>query len=126
MSNSYIRDLLINTYGNKCWLGGKVSHENPLTYHHIKPVRCGGRTTMNNGALLSLQKHAEFNVLESIYPDLAEEINFYFTVYHGTYPQGVYERINGIMQLVNTDKHIKNRNKKKISNYQKKLRKKRR
>ena len=65
MSNSYVRDLLINTYGNKCWLGGKVSHENPLTYHHIKPVRCGGRTTMNNGALLSLQKHAEFNVLES-------------------------------------------------------------
>ena len=75
MKNSYIRDLLVYYYGPTCWLGGQVTEENYLTLHHIKPVRDGGRTTLENGALLSRQKHIEFNMLERAYPEYAEKIN---------------------------------------------------
>ena len=126
MKNSYIRDLLIYYYGDKCWLFGEVSKNNPLTLHHIKPVRDGGKTTLENGALLSLRKHKEFNKLEEQYPELAREIKYYFEIYRGQYPQEVYERINDIMLLVDINYSHKNKNYRKITNYQRSLKKKRR
>ena len=126
MSNGYVRDLMIYYYGEKCWLGGVVSSSNPLTYHHIKPVREGGRTTMENGALLSLRMHELFNILESQNQELADEINSYFLIYRGTYPDVVYFRIKEIMSGIDLDYKPKYKNQKKISNYKKCLRKRRR
>lgn len=120
MKNSYIRDLLVYYYGPTCWLGGQVTEENYLTLHHIKPVRDGGRTTLENGALLSRQKHIEFNMLERAYPEYAEEINNYFLEYRGQYPQEVYERIQELMSLVPELKD-KSQKQHKKSDYQKRL-----
>lgn len=123
MGNHYVKELLIKYYGYKCWLMGEISKSNPLTLHHIKPQREGGPTTIENGALLSLEKHALFNILESKYPELANEINAYFIVYKGNYPEDIYNRINEIMSLIDYEpKKIKH----KKSNYQKCLRKHRR
>lgn len=126
MKNSYIRDLLIYNYGAKCWLNGKITRDNPLTLHHIKPVREGGKTTMENGALLSLRKHEEFNKLEQQYPDLAAELNMYFEIYRGQYPQDVFERIQEVMSMVDMHYSHKCKNQRKVSNYQKCLKKRRR
>lgn len=127
MKNQYVRDMLIDTFGYKCWLGGKVSKENPLTLHHIIPVREGGKTTIENGALISLQKHTEFNVLEQMYPELGEEINSYLYEYRGNYPQEVWDRIQEIWTHVNDHAPIKQKNNyRKKTNYQKHLKKKRR
>ena len=126
MKNSYVRDMLVYYYGPKCWLGGQVTKDNYLTLHHIKPVRDGGRTTLENGALLSRQKHAEFNVLEEMYPEYGEEINNYFLEYRGQYPQEIYERIQELMSLVDIKAPRKDKRHKKKSNYQKCLKKTRR
>ena len=127
MKNSYVRDLLEYYYGERCWLGGIVSKDNPLTLHHIKPVREGGKTTIDNGALLSLSMHIRFNILESHYPEYAEEINGYFVEYKGEYPDEVYFRIKELMALTE-DKVYKNNNKnyRKVSNYSLTRRKRRR
>jgi len=39
------------------WLGDEISKDNPLTYHHITKKSCGGRKTINNGALLTKRSH---------------------------------------------------------------------
>jgi len=80
-------------------LGGKITRENPLTYHHIKPVREGGRGTIENGALLTDEKHRLFNELERKFPELADEINKYFLAYHGDYPEDVWCRIQYLLSM---------------------------
>jgi hypothetical protein len=84
MSNKYIREQLINMYGETCFLGGKPSAANPLTLHHIKPVCNGGVDTVKNGALLTESMHWLFNMIESCDPDVAEHINKYFQYYKNT------------------------------------------
>ena len=126
MKNSYVRDLLVYYYGPKCLLGGQVTKDNYLTLHHIKPVRDGGRTTLENGALLSVRKHAEFNVLESMYPEYGEEINNYFLEYRGNYPPEVSERIQELISLVDVHAFRKEKHQRKTSNYKKCLKKRRR
>ena len=98
MSNSYIREMLIDMYGESCWLKGAVSKKNPLTLHHIVPVRFGGKTTIDNGALLTVERHQLFNLLENIEPMLADEVNYYLHEYHGLYPQIVDERVDTLIQ----------------------------
>ena len=39
------------------WLGDKISEDNPITYHHIVKKACGGRKSLDNGALLTKRSH---------------------------------------------------------------------
>ncbi len=100
MSNKGIKNLMIMKHGNRCWLNYKITRDNPLTYHHIKPVREGGKATEENGALVSLLGHEDFNELERLYPDLAAEINQAFIIYKGIYPPELSERIEKLLNLV--------------------------
>lgn len=86
--------------GNFCWLNGKMTRGNPMTAHHITPVRFGGKATIKNIAPLTDQRHKWFNQVEIYYPDLAEEVNDYFREYHGQYPEEIEWRINQIFALV--------------------------
>ena len=86
--------------GNFCWLNGEISRANPLTAHHIKAVRNGGKTIPQNIAPLTDQRHKWFNRLEHYYPDLAEEVNRYMKAYEGCYPEEIEWRINQIFALV--------------------------
>jgi hypothetical protein len=79
-----IKQQLINMYGQTCFLGGSVDNKNIITYHHIKPVREGRETTVENGALLSLQMHWLFNKFELLDPEFAKELNEYFIYYKKT------------------------------------------
>jgi len=39
------------------WLGDNISEDNPITYHHIVKKACGGRKSLDNGALLTKRSH---------------------------------------------------------------------
>lgn len=97
VKNKQIRNLLIYNHGHACWLNGKLTKKNPLTLHHIKPIKKGGKTTIDNGALLSKSMHERFNQLERHNPQLAKEINKYLKEYKGDYPPQVQSRIDYIM-----------------------------
>lgn len=86
--------------GKFCWLNGTITRNNPLTAHHIVPVRNNGKTTIKNIAPLTDYMHKMFNILERKYPDLAEEINRYFVKYKGVYPEEIEWRINQIFALL--------------------------
>lgn len=76
-SNKKIKDRLIELYGPECFIDklhlrkdkkprkytskGQYKRMKELTYHHIKERRNGGKTTVENGALLSNENHEWFN-----------------------------------------------------------------
>jgi hypothetical protein len=87
MSNINAKKQLIDMYGPICFLGDTPNNKNKLTYHHIKPVREGKETTIENGALLSERMHWLFNKIEKIDPKTAEYLNEYFQYYKETYDE---------------------------------------
>ena len=91
--------------GNRCWLNGKITRDNPLTGHHIIPRRDGGKTTKQNIAPVCDQKHQSYNALEIIAPDLAEEIKAYLLVYRGNYDEEISNRIDYLMSIAERREH---------------------
>lgn len=77
MSNKRAKERLIQLYGAECFIEklhlrvdleprkytskGQYKRMKQLTYHHIKEKQHGGKTTVENGALLSAENHAWFN-----------------------------------------------------------------
>lgn len=76
-SNKKAKERLIELYGAECFIDklklrkdkkprkytskGQYKRMKELTYHHIKERRNGGKTTVENGALLSNENHQWFN-----------------------------------------------------------------
>jgi hypothetical protein len=118
MSNRTILNLVIYEHGKKCWLNGVISRDNPLTAHHIVPLRDGGLTIEENIAPITKHKHEAFNELERLYPDLAAEITHYLINYKGHYDQDIIDRINKLLALVERKKEREKHNNK---GYAKKL-----
>lgn len=69
---------LVKEHGYTCFLGGKISKKNPLTVHHMVPIRLGGRNVLANLALLCRLEHDMFNVVERFKPNKGDEFNDYF------------------------------------------------
>lgn len=82
-----------------------------LTLHHIEPVRDGGATTVENGALITRQEHDRFNILEQRYPELARKLNYLMSKYKGNYPEDVQEIIDQAMSLIEIKEKKKGRSK---------------
>ena len=72
---------LVREYGEQCFLLGNIEKRNPLTYHHIIPLRDGGKATFYNGALLCLLEHNMFNTIESYNKRYADDLNCGFQEY---------------------------------------------
>ncbi len=111
MSNRYVREQLIEIYGETCFLGGLPSENNPLTLHHIKPVCNGGVDTVKNGALLTEGMHWLFNMIELKDPEFANEINEYFKYYKKTKDEDARNKMRKFVLKYYT-KRIQNRPKK--------------
>ena len=75
MKNKEAKQEMIYEYGRICFLGGTISKKNPLTIHHLKPVRAGGKTILINLALLGNLQHQAFNIIENNNKKQAEELN---------------------------------------------------
>lgn len=58
MTNSTVKNLLINKEGCKCLLTGYYVDKSQLTYHHIEKKEWGGKATVENGANLIGQIHS--------------------------------------------------------------------
>lgn len=74
-------------------LNGKVSLHNPLTLHHIVPVRKKGRTTVENGALLSQKLHNDFNLVEMYSQSDGDYVNEGLQYYKQTREELVREQL---------------------------------
>ena len=76
MSNKGAKQRLIKLYGKECFIDklhlrtdpaptytgtGQMKKMKQLTYHHIVEKSKGGKATLENGALLSVENHAWFN-----------------------------------------------------------------
>lgn len=72
-----ITRIMINEYGVKriCFMGYKVSKDNPYTYHHIKKKENGGKEEKKNGAILTDIAHRYLHIIESRDKELYDLIN---------------------------------------------------
>lgn len=94
MTNKRAKQLLIQLYGAECFIDklhlrqddkpkhytGKAQMKKmkQLTYHHIIEKRNGGKSTVENGAILSVENHEWFNRQA---PEVQEELNRKFKEY---------------------------------------------
>ena len=94
MSNKKAKERLIKIYGEECFIeklhlrkdkeprkytGKKqMRRMKQLSYHHIKPRSKGGRTTIENGALLSVENH---EWLHRQCPEVQRKLNKKFQEY---------------------------------------------
>lgn len=85
MRSREARRILIRTHGETCFLGGVIQKKNPLTIHHLVPIRAGGQTVLANLALLCRLEHDMFNVIEQYKPKRGEEFNDYFRYFKETH-----------------------------------------
>ena len=81
MTNAEARHKLIKEYGCICFMGGELSCKNILTTHHLTAVRDGGKTTLDNLALLGRLQHDIFNLVELHYKKKANDMNDLFREY---------------------------------------------
>lgn len=94
MGNRSIKKRLIDIYGPICFLGDVPTKNNVLTYHHIKPVREGKETTIENGALLTENMHWLFNRIENVDLQTAKYLNDFFKYYKETQDEDERIRIH--------------------------------
>lgn len=93
MGNKSAKQELIKRYGEECFIEKLHLKENPvlksytckeqkklkqLTYHHIKMKKDGGKATVENGALLSVENHEWFHQQD---PCLQDYMNAMFQEY---------------------------------------------
>ena len=74
---------IYKTY-NLDWMNYIIT-DNDLTYHHIVKIEEGGKTTIDNGALLTQRAHNYLNTIEKTDID-------------------IYNRINEILKEINNNK----------------------
>ncbi len=84
MKNKECRELLIEEYGEVCFLNGIIRLKNPLTLHHIKRASDKGRTHPDNGALLARIEHDTYHILEKEEEKKARRIREYLKYYKET------------------------------------------
>ncbi len=105
-SNKIVRLELIKIYGKICMLDEPITKENYITLHHIIPQRIKKITTIENGALLSLFMHQDFNFIERWFYNEAKYINEYLKYYKETQDQVEKERMNAYVKKLTRE--IKN------------------
>lgn len=110
-SNKRIKEKMIKIYGAKCFIDklqlrkdkqiytGKAQYQKmkQLTYHHIVPKCKGGKATIENGALLSVENHIWFNKQSK---KRQKSMNNKFQEYKASFKIGVAElTTEGIEQI---------------------------
>lgn len=93
MSNKKAKAKLIEMYGEECFIEklhlrddkdreytgkGQYRKMKSITYHHIREKRNGGKATVENGALLSLENHRWFHEQSE---EKQKEMNYKFQLY---------------------------------------------
>jgi len=102
-SNKHIKDRMVAKYGPECWIEklhlrtdteprrytskAQMKRMKALTYHHIKERRNGGKSTEENGAILSAENHQWFHKqppeVQARLNQIFQEYKRQFTLLHG-------------------------------------------
>lgn len=94
---------------NRCWMGYKMTKNNPYSFHHIKEVRNGGITDVSNGAILTKKSHRYLNELDSFFHDEYEELNELFFLLNRTNAPPTEEHYMKVRKILNKVYDIKQR-----------------
>ena len=95
-----LRGELARIYGPQCWMRYKLDRKNPFTAHHIKEVRNGGKTTIDNLALLTYWAHQDLNHMWEHDKSLYNALNALFKVLNKTKKpptKEYFKEVNGIL-----------------------------
>ncbi len=104
--NKIIRLELIKIYGNICMLGDKITLQNYNTLHHIIKQEHKGKTSIENGALLSRLMHEYLHFIENWYYGEYDYINEYLKYYKETRDDEERKRMNAYVKKLTRE--IKN------------------
>lgn len=74
MENKTLRNMNIEIYGPICMGGYVVSRNNPLTMHHIIPLKWGGKTIFENSSNISNLGHCGIHIVSDDSNRKAKEI----------------------------------------------------
>lgn len=93
-SNKHIKNRMVAKYGPECWIEklhlrtdteprrytskAQMKRMKALSYHHIKERRKGGKSTEENGAILSVENHQWFHKQP---PEVQARLNQIFQEY---------------------------------------------
>ncbi len=82
MKNKEILNEMFKIYGKPSvdWMGFEVTNNNPITFHHIKEERSGGKETVDNGALLTKSSHSKLHKIEKSNLELYTEYKYWFRI----------------------------------------------
>ena len=82
MKNKEVLYEMFKIYGEPKidWMGFEVTKNNPITYHHIREERSGGKETVDNGALLTKNSHAKLHKIEKSHHELYAEYQYWFKI----------------------------------------------
>lgn len=96
------------------FMGYKVTRENPYTYHHIQKKSDGGKKTIDNGAILTLNAHEYLNIIELTDERTYIALNQIFKLINNQKQAPTLEQyqIINIMLSLYEEKHINIRNSK--------------
>ena len=111
--NKIIRLELIKIYGKICMLNEPLTKKNYITLHHILKRELGGKTSIENGALLSRLMHEYLHFIENWYYGEYDYINEYLIIRNSCKrcPK------NRICEESDRDERDKGRQDKKLSNF---------
>lgn len=85
------------------WMNYKQSIKNPYMYRYIKSCRDGGRKTIKNGAILTVDSNWELNVLDNRYNKLYKELNGLFLELNRTQmppAEDYFEEVDRVLKRV--------------------------
>ncbi len=94
---------VIDRSGYNCWMGYKITTNNPLTVHHIIKDCDGGKKTLDNVAALTRYAHQDYNQIEIRLPSYYKEIKrmFHYLADNGLEPDvEYYKEMNNILRKV--------------------------
>lgn len=103
MKSKEAKLILIREHGEMCFLGGTIQKKNPLTVHHLVPVRMGGQTILMNLALLCRLEHDMFNVIEQYKPRRGIELNDYFRYFKETHDLEALRQVRAEVLMLTQD-----------------------
>ena len=95
-----VRNEMLNLYGQNCWMLYSFDKKNAFTYHHMLEQRKGGKTTIENGAILTFWAHQDLNQLDEHNKSMYRDLNLLFKELNDTgMPPTIeyYKQVNGIL-----------------------------
>ncbi len=93
------------------WMGIEKTKNNDYTYHHILKKEHGGKTTQDNGAILTKKAHVYLHYLEVYDYQSYERLNYMFNVLNNTGTPPTEEYFIIIDEIINNATPYKENNK---------------